>query len=184
MTRSTSRKASSSERSEDAVEDRASMQRHDRQRFRRRRQARGRKAKPAGRGRGRRDLAELLLTNIQGNAAIANPMRVTAFETPAIVSEQQCAGIEQPVAGVRAIGEASVDDGRDAEPVVPLLERTIGRPGAADDLAHAPAVSGRQRSLGERLVRRRGRAWADGLDVRLAWAENSNFPQAVKRQRV
>jgi len=55
--------------------------RNDRQRFRRRRKARSRKAKPAGRGRGRGDLAELLLTNIQRNAAIANPMRVAAFET-------------------------------------------------------------------------------------------------------
>ena len=55
--------------------------RDDWQRFRRRRQARGRKAKTAGRGRGCGDLAELLLVHVQGNAAIANPMRVTAFET-------------------------------------------------------------------------------------------------------
>ena len=110
-------------------------------------QTRNRKAKAAGRGRGRRDLAEQLLVNIQRDAAIADSVRVTAFETRAVVPEQQGAGIEQPVPGVRTIGEAAFDDGRDAEPVVPFLEGPIGRPGAADDFAHAPAVAGRERSL-------------------------------------
>ena len=79
-------------------------------------------------------------------------MRVTAFETPPIVSEQQGAGIKKPVAGVRTIGEAAFKNGRNAEALVPLLEGPIGRPRAADDLVHAPAVSGHQRSLGERSI--------------------------------
>ena len=129
-----------------------------RQRPRRRRQACDRKSKAAGRRRARRNLAEELFTNIQGDAAIAAPMRVTAFKAPAIVSEQQCAGIEQPLSDVRAIGEASLDDGRDAESLVPLLEGPVGRSGATDDVMHAPPVSGRERSLRESLVRRLGRA--------------------------
>jgi hypothetical protein len=102
--------------------------------------------------------------NIQGNAAIPNPMRVTAFETAAVVSEQQGARIEQSVTGVRAIGEASLNDGRDAEPVVPFLKGPIGRPSTADDFAHAPAVSGGQRSLGQRVDTRHGRPSANGSD--------------------
>ena len=127
-----------------------------------------RKSKAAGRRRARRDLAEKFFTNIQGDAAIATPVCVTAFKTPAIVSEQQCAGIEQPVADVRAIGEASFDDGRDAESVVPLLEGPIRRSGATDDFMHAPAVSGRQRSLGKALVRRLGRGAAPRIEPRFA----------------
>src|ERR1700722_1413243 len=151
--------------------------RNDRQRFQRRRKARSRKAKPARRGRRRSDLAELLLVHIQGNAAVANPVRVAAFETGAVVSEQQGAGIEQSVAGVRTIGKGSLDNGRDAEPVMPLLEVPIGWPSAADDLVQAPAVSSRQRSLEPRFVGRHGRTSATGSDLALHGSKIAIFPK-------
>ena len=131
--------------------------RHDGQRLRRRRQARGRKAEAARRRRGRGDFAEQVVANIQGYAAISNPMRVAAFETPATVSEQQSPRVEQPAARVRSIGEAPLDDRRDAETLVPLLEGPVGRSCAADDFVHAPSVAGRQLSLGKSLLRRPGR---------------------------
>ena len=150
--------ASSSRRSEDARADRASICATTGSAFGDGGRLGTEKRKRLVERHGRGDLAEQLLANIQRNAAIANAVRVTAFEAPAIVSEQQRAGIEQSVPGVRAIGEAPLDDGGDAEAVVPLLERPIGRSGAADDFVHAPAVAGRQRSLGGSLVRRLCRA--------------------------
>ena len=107
-------------------------------------------------------------------------MRVAAFETPVVVPEEQRSGIKKPLAGVRAIGEAPFDDGRNAEPVVPLLEGPIGRPCAAEDFMHAPAVSGRQCSLGERLVGRRARASAEGLDCTLHGQKIAIFPKSGK----
>ncbi len=97
---------------------------------------------------------------IDRDAAVAAPVRVTALETLAGVPEQQGAGIEQRETGVRTIGEAAFDNGRDAEPVVPLLERAIRRPGAADELADAPALAAGEGSFDNRFaVRLGGPGW-------------------------
>src|SRR5208282_5206158 len=105
-------------------------------------------------------------------------MCVTAFKTPAIISEQQCAGIEQPVTDVRAIGEAPFDDGGDAESVVSLLKGPVRRSGATYDVMHAPTVSGRQRSRGKALVRRFGRRWRLGSNLVLHLARRiAIFPK-------
>jgi hypothetical protein len=47
----------------------------------------------------------------------------------------------------------------------------------ADDFVQAPAVIGRQRSLEERLVRRHGRASANGLNFALHGSKIAIFPK-------
>ena len=66
--------------------------------------------------------------------------------------------------------------GRDAEPVVPLLERPIGRAGAADDFADAPALSGREvRSASPRPAAWRARR--HGSDFALHGPKIAIFPK-------
>ena len=110
-------------------------------------------------------------------------MRVSALETPAVVSEQQAAWIKQPVTGVRAIGEAAFDDGRNAEALVPLREGPIGRSGATHDFVHAPALSSREHPLGGRGVRPRGRTGADGLGLDRHGSKIAIFPKRRNIER-
>ncbi|MGH7051830.1 MAG: hypothetical protein ACREE5_14490 [Acetobacteraceae bacterium] len=78
--------------------------------------------------------------------AITFAVLVTAGEAGPGMAEQERAGIEERAAGCRSVMKRSGQHGGDADLVVLLFERPVGRAEAADEFARAPAGAGRDRA--------------------------------------
>lgn len=115
------------------------------------------------------------------NAAIAPAVLMAAFETLAMVPEQQCAGMQQGTAAVRSVGERPLDDRGDGNPIVLLLERPVIRPGVAGIFADAPLLAVGNGARSRRNTSVPGRKIVDGRAGSIHDRQDSNFPQAAER---
>ncbi|MEZ5312615.1 MAG: hypothetical protein R2862_02655 [Thermoanaerobaculia bacterium] len=107
-----------------------------------RRQPRCAEVTPGGRdpGIGRHPLEEVG-GELEGDAAVAGAVFVSAFEAAVRIAQQGGPRREHCAAGRRTVGEASGDDEGDADRRVALLERTIPRVRCADHVVDRPAGS-------------------------------------------
>ncbi len=113
----------------------------------------------ARRARGaRRDLAEIVGRELDGDATVAGAVLVAALVAGAVVAQEQRAGVEQRAAGVRPVGEGAGDDRRRwARRRRDAPRRAVAGAGMADEFVKRPAGAARQAARRRAQVFRRGR---------------------------